>query len=143
MPCYVGEQGVPLVFNERSTTVTAVEEYMYKYEDHQREVMLFLHHKLVYDLNLTAKIRYKIPFYFGRSWICYLNPIKKSGVELAFLRGSELSNSQGLLNDKGRKRVWGIEIKNLEQLSNGVIDDIIHEAILLDETSSYSKSLKK
>lgn len=123
--------------------MTEVEEYMYKYEDHQREVMLFLHHKLVYDLNLTAKIRYKIPFYYGRSWICYLNPIKKSGVELAFLRGSELSNSHGLLNDKGRKRISGIEIKDLTQLSTVVIDEIIHEAIILDETSSYSKSLKK
>jgi hypothetical protein len=49
------------------------------------------------ELNLEDKIRFGIPFYFGRSWICYLNPIKNHKVELAFVRGNELSNIQKVI----------------------------------------------
>ncbi len=85
--------------------MTAVEAFIYKYDDDQREIMLFFHRLLTLELNLTEKIRFKIPFYYGKSWICYLNPIGKDQVELAFVRGNELSNQQGILDNKGRKQV--------------------------------------
>jgi len=124
--------------------MTDVEDFIYQYEDDQREVMLFLHNWLTRDLNLTEKIRFKIPFYYGKSWICYLNPTKKDTIEFAFVRGNELCNEQGILDNKGRKQVYSIEIKNVKEIPQQTLNEIIQEAILLDETIPYkSKRIMK
>lgn len=123
--------------------MTEVEDFIYKFEDAQREVMLYIHKLLSVDLNLTAKIRFKIPFYYRKSWICYLNPIKDKSIEFAFVRGNELSNSQGLLDSKGRKQVWSIELTKLSEIPKRELTEIIHEAILLDETVPYASKRKK
>jgi len=117
--------------------MTKVEDYIYQFEGSQREVMLYLHNLLTNDLNLTEKIRFKIPFYYGRSWICYLNPIKNGKIEFAFVRGNELSNIQGILDNKGRKQVFGIEFEKVSDIPVREINEIIQEAILLDETKPY------
>ncbi len=87
---------------------------------------------------VTPKLRYGIPFYYKKSWICYLNPLKNNGVELAFTRANELSNEQGLLNFKKRKQVAGIEIYNLKNFPASSIEEIVNEALLLDETVPYA-----
>ncbi len=127
--------------NEKS--MMEVEDYPYKFGDSQREIMLFVHHLLVNELNLTAKIRFNIPFYFRKSWICYLNPGKKNTVEFAFIRGNELSNSQKLLDSKGRKQVWSIELTKLSNIPVKELTEIIQEAILLDEIVPYASKRKK
>jgi len=123
--------------------MTAVEDYIYSLDDSQRELMLAIHKLLSEELDLTDKLRFKIPFYYRKSWICYLNPIKNKGIEVAFLRGNELSNSQGLLDSKGRKQVWGIELTKLSEIPFKELNEIIQEAILLDETVSYASKRKK
>jgi len=123
--------------------MSEVEEYIYEYEGEKREIMLYFHNLFVSDLNLMAKIRFQIPFYYGRSWICYLNPNKRKEVELAFIRGNELSNAQGLLETRGRKQVTSIELKRTKDIPEEVILEIIHEAILLDETTPYASKNKK
>ena len=123
--------------------MTEVEDYMYHFEDTQREIMLYIHKLLSVELNLTDKLRYKIPFYYKKSWICYLNPTKDNTIEFAFLRGNELSNSQQLLDSKGRKQVWSIELKKLAEIPIRELTEIIHEAILLDETVPYASKRKK
>jgi len=105
-------------------------------------VMLHLHHWLTMDLNLAEKIRFKIPFYYGRSWICYLNPVKNNKVELVFVRGNELSNDQGILQNKGRKQVYGIEFEKVSEIPMQQLNEIIQEAILLDETKPYKSKRK-
>ncbi|MEO1096988.1 MAG: hypothetical protein AAFX57_04455 [Bacteroidota bacterium] len=60
-----------------------------------------------------------------------------------FLRGNELSNEQGLLSGKGRKQVMSIEIAKLSDLPEGAIKEVIHEALLLDESVPYSVKNKK
>ena len=122
--------------------MSEVEDYIYQYEDDQREIMLFLHNWLTKDLNLTEKIRFKIPFYYGKSWICYLNPTKNEKLEFAFVRGNELSNEQGLLDNKGRKQVYSIEFKNVKEIPQETLNEIIQEAILLDETKPYESKRK-
>jgi filamentous hemagglutinin family protein len=117
--------------------MSKVWDFIQKFEGRQREVMVYFHHLLTMDLNLEEKIRFGIPFYFGRSWICYLNPLKNQKVELAFVRGNELSNIQGLLDNKGRKQVYSIEFEKVSDIPESVIHEIIQEAILLDETTSY------
>jgi len=118
--------------------MTEVEGFIHQYEGEQREVMLFLHSLLEQELNLISKLQYKIPFYYRKSWICYMNPLKNGAVEFAFTRGNELSNSQGLLIDKGRKQVSSVEFKKVADIPDESLNEVIHEAILLDETVPYA-----
>ncbi len=123
--------------------MTAVEDFIYTYEGNQRAVMLHLHNLLSGEMNLVAKIRFKVPFYYKKSWICYLNPRKNGLVEFSFLRGNELSNVQGLLQSKGRKQVFSITFENLADIPEKTINEIIQEALLLDETVPYASKRKK
>ena len=118
--------------------MTEVEEYIYNLEGSQRELMLYFHKLLSVDLNLTDRIRFKIPFYYRKSWICYLNPTKNNTVEFAFVRGNELSNSKGLLDSKGRKQVLSIEITKLSEVPLYELGEIIQEAIILDDSIPYA-----
>ncbi|MDX1363386.1 MAG: DUF1801 domain-containing protein [Arenibacter latericius] len=122
--------------------MTEVEEFIYQFEDDQRKMMLFLHNWLTKDLTLTEKMRFNIPFYFGKSWICYLNPTKKGKIEFAFVRGNELSNEQGLLDSKGRKQVYSIEFEKINDIPKQALNEIIQEAILLDEAKPYQSKRK-
>jgi hypothetical protein len=122
--------------------MTEVTNFIYQYEANQREVMLYFHNILTKELNLTEKIRFKIPFYYGRSWICYLNPIKDKKIEFAFVLGNELSNYQGLLENKGRKQVYSIRVEKIADIPQKEINEMIQEAILLDETKPYESKRK-
>ncbi|MFK7922424.1 MAG: DUF1801 domain-containing protein, partial [Bacteroidia bacterium] len=94
------------------------------------------------EMGLISKIRYKVPFYYNRSWICYLNPTKTEGIELVFLRGNELSNIQGILEARGRKQVSGILLSKVSEIPQEAIREIMHEAIILDETVKYESKRK-
>ncbi|MGB1207077.1 MAG: DUF1801 domain-containing protein [Chitinophagales bacterium] len=123
--------------------MSAVENYIYQLDENQKQIMFYFHDLFTRELNLMDKIRYKIPFYYGKSWICYLNPTKDNKVELAFIRGNELSNVQGLLVSNGRKQVSGISFQKVAEIPEIVIREIIHEAILLDEIKPYASKNKK
>lgn len=68
-----------------------------------------------------------------------MNPGKNGSVELAFTRGNELSNGQGLLEDKGRKQVKSIAFTTRSEIPEQMMREVIHEAIILDETVKYKK----
>jgi hypothetical protein len=104
--------------------------------------MLYLNNLLSNELNLIGRLRFKIPFYYHKSWICYLNPKKNNIVEFAFIRGNELSNSQHLLESKGRKQVCSIELRSLSEMPVSELMEIIQEAILLDENVPYASKRK-
>lgn len=119
-----------------------VEDYIYSKEGSQREVLLFLDDLLTVTYGLESKIRYKVPFYYGKSWICYLNPIKDDKIELAFLRGNELANSLKILNFKDRKQVAGIEFESMDSIDIITMKLVMEEAIFLDETVPYQSKRK-
>lgn len=123
--------------------MTEVENFIFQFEDQQREILLHFHKLLTSELNLTAKLRYKIPFYYNKSWICYLSPDKKGKVELAFTRGNELSNSQGILDNKDRKQVYGIVFSHIDDIPEKELNEVLQEAVLLDETIPYASKRKK
>ena len=118
--------------------MTEVEDFIHNYEGEQRKILNYLHGLLAKELELTPKMRYKIPFYYHKSWICYLNPTKQGAIEFAFVRGNELSDEQGLLQSKGRKQVMSIELKTLADLPEDSIKEVIHEALMLDDTVPYA-----
>lgn len=120
-----------------------VQDYIYEQEEPQQQLLQFLHEVLMGYMQFTCKIRYRIPFYYLKSWICYLNPTKTGGVELAFVRGNELNNENGALQFKDRKQIGGITYHNIQEIDTAVIFEILQEAILLDETIPYSNRKKK
>ncbi len=123
--------------------MSEVENYIYQFEGNQKEVIMYFHNLLTNDFNLSSKIRFKIPFYDIKSWICYLNPLKNGKIELAFIRGNVLSNHQGLLNSKGRKQVYGIEFAKISDIPITEVNEIINEAIILDSIEPYKSKRKK
>ena len=105
--------------------MSAVENYIYDFEGTQREVMLYLHHMLITDFELTSKIRYRVPFYYRKTWVCYMNPVNRKGVEFAFIRGNELSNAQGILDFKNRKQVSSIDLLTIEDIPHEVLYEVL------------------
>ena len=112
--------------------------YINQLDSHRAGIISQLHHELMNNPGVVTKIRYKVPFYYRKSWFCYLNPLKGGGVELAFIRGRELSNDEGILVAKDRKMVRGIELFDASKIPWSSVRSIIQEALLLDETVPYS-----
>lgn len=122
---------------------TTVDAFIYEHEGAQREIMLYLHQMITSFPGVIAKIRYQIPFYDYQSWMCYLNPQKKGGVELAFTRANELSNANGLLSFKGRKQVAGITYSTVSEIDEATLRVVLQEAMLLNEAIPYASKRKK
>lgn len=118
----------------------AVDNFIFEKEGEQQRILIHLHSILHGHHGLSPVLKHKIPFYEGQKWICYLNPIKNDGVELAFIRGNELSNRHGLLTDKNRKQVMGIEISSVETSPDEAIESSIIEAIELDKNVAFKKN---
>lgn len=109
-----------------------VEEYILRLPQHKKEIALYLHGMFIEDYELRPKIAYKIPMYYGKKWVVYLNPDNRAGVEMAFTKGHLLSNKQGLLDSKGRKLVSSVEFFSLEEIPEKVVREILEEALELD-----------
>ena len=122
--------------------MSTVEDYIYSREDNQQEILLYFHNLLISFPGVTSKIRFKIPFYYQKTWVCYLNPLKNGGISLCFLRGYELSNEQGLLESKGRKQVTSIDFSSANDIPEKEIREIVNEALLLDELVPYKPKRK-
>ncbi len=123
--------------------MTEVENLIYQSETSQREIMLFFHKMLTTEFLLTDKVTFKNPCYYKKSWICYLKPIKNERVELAFMRGNELSNNQDFLKSNGRKQLRSIEISDLKEMRLDIIKEVLNEAIYLDETKPYESKRRQ
>ncbi len=108
-----------------------VENYIYHREDPEKEIMIILH-DLFLEMGLVPKIRFKIPMYYHQSWICYVNPLKKGGVELCFLHGYKLDDPSGILDSKGRKIVCGISIRNPNQIAIKEISEFVLQSLNIE-----------
>ena len=106
--------------------MTDAEDFILNFSGEQKAIMLHIHKWLTMDLGLTDKLRFKIPFYYRKSWICYLNPTKQGTIEFAFTRGNELSNSQGLLDSRGRKQVYSVELVKFSREIKNEVFSVCH-----------------
>lgn len=109
-----------------------IEDFILKLDGEQKAITAYLHNRLTSCHDLQGKISYNIPVYYRKTWVCYLNPIKNGGIELAFAKGHRLSNDQGILNRKKRKYVAGIDLFDLASIPEVQINEIINEALILD-----------
>jgi len=115
-----------------------VSEFIDIYNGNQRDCMLLLHDLISEIPGIQPKIRFKIPFYYRKTWICYLNPIKNQSVELCFVRAKEFEHSKIHLEFRDRVQVGGIILTKPEDIDLTLIKMILEEAILLDETKPYT-----
>ena len=121
-----------------------VDLFILEKEGDQQAVLQFLNDLMLSNPEIIPKIRYKVPFYYRKSWICYLNPDKKTGdVEIVFTRGNELSNEQGLLEAKGRKQVRGVTFAKVGDIPVATLMEVIQEAIWLDDTVPYASKRRR
>ncbi len=100
--------------------------------EQQRAVMQILDAEIFRLPGIELKKRYHLPFYYGLSWICYINPLKAGGVELCFTRGVHLSNANGFLESRGRKLILGVTVTSPEEIDNERLRETLYEAYLLD-----------
>lgn len=112
-------------------------------DQHQREILLALYELFMAYPGMSAKVRYRIPFYYRKTWICYTNPIKNSGVELCFVRANELSDDQNLLFFGTRAQVGGISIFDPKAIPLAQIDVLLQEALELDDKVPYASKRKQ
>ncbi|MFH1120919.1 MAG: DUF1801 domain-containing protein [Bacteroidota bacterium] len=120
-----------------------VEDFIYRYENPERDIMLILYHLISEQPGITVQLTFNLPFFYCKNWICYLYPMKKGGVELVFTRGNELSDESNLLHAKGRKLVKGIAFRQVNDIPRQSILELLHEALLLDQMVPYSYPEKK
>lgn len=119
-----------------------VESYIYERIENEREILTFFHDLFINTYDLKAAIKWKVPTYFGASWVFYLNPDKKGGIHLCFMRGRELSNIGGILKSEGRKMVTSHNIKKLDDIPYKLLIENIEEAIHLDKTVPFKVKRK-
>jgi hypothetical protein len=140
---HLGGSTLTIDCSKQNTKMTEAEDFIYCLEGEQREIMLLLHQFLTNELGLNEKLRFKIPFYDRKTWICYLSPKKNGKVELAFIYGNELSNEQALLSCKGRKQVFGLEFEKVADIPFVALNEILQEALLIDESKIFGTKRKK
>ena len=110
-------------------------EFLESIEPMQAEAIAYLDSYCRQECGMTRKMRYKVPFYDSSKWICYLNPIKKTHIELCFLNGRPMADHFPSLDMKGRKLVSGLTIDTHSDLPLEAIT-MIKSAIRLNDTIS-------
>lgn len=102
----------------------------------------------------TEKLSYGAPFYTRNRMICFIwppsiywSPKQKpgkhhyKGVSFGFCYGNLMSNDRGALLSEGRKQVYCMYFKSLEEIDEALIRSLLFEAEMLDE--SFAKGRKK
>jgi hypothetical protein len=77
---------------------------------------------------ITEKLRYKIPFFYLNTWLCYLNVDKKRGPLIGFLHGTKLEDNHGLLQSE-LKMVRHLYLK--QDMPHAALVDYLRQSIAL------------
>ena len=88
----------------------------------------------------TASIKWKIPFYRLNRNFCYLNR-HRDHITIGFSYGWRLAEIPGVLLGENEKlrQIRYIEIRSREDLYSATTQQILQEAIILDETMAKSR----
>lgn len=92
----------------------------------------------------SEKNSYGVPFYSRNRMICFIWPpsvswgpkkenYKKKGVTLGFCQGNLFANNQGLLLSEGRKQVFCMYFKGIQEIRDVEIRALLYEAEIIDE----------
>jgi len=106
-------------------------DFLEKIDPMQAEVVSYLDNLFLSIEGVSKKMRYRIPFYDYKSWICYLNPLDKNQLELCFLDGLLMLESFPSLDQKDRKAIAGYTIQVNQDLEQELILNMVNHAISL------------
>lgn len=110
------------------------EEYILNQPEPYRSILL--HVQAVVELSvpdIKLLYKFKIPFfYYKNKPFIYLNAShKKQYVDVAFMKGYDLTLHQDQLKGEGRTLVKSLRYKSLEEIDNDVLVELIQAQILL------------
>jgi hypothetical protein len=117
--------------------MNAILTYIHDRPAQQSALLQTLHRLITQHPKVTGKISYSVPCYKIKNPLCHLNPLKGGAVEIVFWRARELSNEDGSLDFKDRKRMAGITYQSPEEINEEQLNAILQEAYLLDETVEH------
>jgi len=108
--------------------------------DQERSITKQLRQRLLSSApNITEKLAFGAPFYYHHKRFAFIWPASipwgnlKEGVALGFQNGHLFENSDGLLQAEGRKQVYRIIYKSLDEIHWDQVHYWIQEALLIDE----------
>lgn len=111
-----------------------------------RQLLITAHHFLQETLPpfATCAIKWKIPFYKLHRNFCYLNR-HSDHITLGFPHGYKLAPLPNILLDENGtlKHIRYLEIRSVEDLYSETTQQILQEAILLDETMAKTKPKRR
>ncbi|MCZ8342539.1 MAG: DUF1801 domain-containing protein [Leptospira sp.] len=87
---------------------------------------------------LHQKFSYSVPYFFQKSRVCFVWPASiksgpKSGVQLGFCNGYLLEDRLGILEKKGRKQVYVITYREIEDIRGNIIREYVRNALEVDD----------
>lgn len=126
-----------------SQNMSIYQEFISKLESEELlEVCNVLQEEIIQFPHIEIKKKFNLPFFYGKTWICYLNLVKKKEIELCFVRGRELPSKE-LLNFKERVMIGGLSFQKETDIDYGVLKLLLEEATTLDQEKPYTFTKKK
>lgn len=110
----------------------AVEGYLLDQTGEEAAIMKELHQWFLTFPGVEARLKFGIPFFYRKSWICYLNPQKKGGIELVFLKAKQLDDPESQLKSRGRKMVVGMYLQKRNEIPYEYLEFLFNQAVLVD-----------
>lgn len=100
------------------------------------------------DPRIREQFSYGVPYYFNRRRVCFIWPSSapqgpKGGiVSFGLCYGYLLSNAQGVLKMEGRTQVAVVPFKDVSEVKDQLINEILQEALLVDSLT-LARKIKK
>lgn len=111
--------------------------------ENQKSIVDYIYNELLTYPGVECKIKFKLPFFYKNTWIAYLNPIKKDGIEFCIVRAKEIPTIEAFVNYKKRTMVAGISFYSANEINLNILHFIFQEAYQLDSTTSYTFKKKR
>jgi hypothetical protein len=124
--------------------MNAVEQRIYEWAEPQRQLALVLRDCLrAAAPDVTEKVNWNVPFFYHHGWFAYLNPLKQGGLDVCFIRGTQLDDPAGLLERRNRQQIASVPIADLDDLEAkaDALDELIAQALRLNETHGKPRIL--
>lgn len=112
-------------------------------------------HECLPEAKEEPKFGLGVPYYSRHRQICFIWPssyswspkskdtaVKAGMVTLGFCYGNLMSNDEGLLDAEGRKQVYCMYFKSVNEMNEDQIRALLFEADLLDKSFKKKKKVK-
>jgi hypothetical protein len=109
--------------------MTHYDDFISKLNGNQRQIVESLHSVILSFPGTSCKIRWGIPFFDYKKWVCYINPRKDGKVDLTFLQARKFDDPTGLLEARGRKMVKSLVVADDSDDTLATVIILMEEAL--------------